>query len=156
MRCTLVVDSDGNQDTSQDALSATCTPPKHFLVIENQERWIVRRVGPVITQVVKGRSQRLFQLSIGHRRKLHVVFPCVTRHAGYNRVTLLLRHQEDHYAQPCSEKDPPAAIHWNETLIACRSIVSLKTRDIFLRMLAVTSICGMWECHRPSFNRLRI
>lgn len=142
MRCTLVVDSDGYQDTSQDALSARCTSPKHFLVIENQERWIVRRVGPVITRVVKGRSQRLFQLSIGHRRKLHVVFPCVTRHAGYNRVTLLLRHQEDHYAQPCSQKGSAGRDPLKRTLIACRSIVSLR-RDIFLRMLAVAPIYGI-------------
>lgn len=50
-------------------------------------------------------AKALFQLSIGHRRKLHVVFRCVTRHAGYNRVTLLLRHQEDHYAQPVFPKE---------------------------------------------------
>lgn len=54
------------------------------------------------TSRAKGRpcSSPLFQLSIGHRRKLHVAFPCVTMHAGYNRITLLLCHQEDHYAQP--------------------------------------------------------
>lgn len=111
-------------------LGAQCAHPKHFLVIEHRKRRIVRRVGPVITRVVKGRSRRLFQLSIGHRRKLHVVFPCVTRHAGYNRVTLLLRHQEDHYAQPCSRKDrgQPQSIETNDPRVSIN--VSLR-RDIY-------------------------
>lgn len=103
MRHTLVIDSDGKSR----CIGVHSAHPKHFPVIGNQERWIERRVGPVITRVVKGRSisQRLFQLSIDHRRKLHVVFPCVTRRAGYNRVTLLLRYQ-DHYQQLCSRKHP--------------------------------------------------
>lgn len=75
--------------------------PKHFLVAKNREEgwstpgwWLHER------RRVDRAPLRLFQLSIGHRRKLHVAFPCVTMHAGYNRITLLLCHQEDHYAQP--------------------------------------------------------
>lgn len=75
--------------------------PKHFLVAKNEEEgwstpgwWLHER------RRVDRAPLQLFQLSIGHRRKLHVAFPCVTMHAGYNRITLLLCHQEDHYAQP--------------------------------------------------------
>lgn len=53
-------------------------PPslEHFLVIGKQERRIVRRCrGSVVTRAVKGPIAPLFQLSIGHRRKLHVVTP---------------------------------------------------------------------------------
>lgn len=124
-------------------LGAQCAHPKHFLVIEHRKRRIVRRVGPVITQVVKGRSRRLFQLSIGHRRKLHVVFPCVTRHAGYNRVTLLLRHQEDHYAQPCSRKDPASRNPLKRTILACRSTFHLDVIYIFSRARNYFDLCDV-------------
>lgn len=62
------------------------------------EAWSLRGPGEGVER--KARASQLFQLSIGHRRKLYVAFPCVTRHAGYNRITLLLRHQEGHYMQP--------------------------------------------------------
>lgn len=75
--------------------------PKHFLVAKNQEEgWSTPGWWLHEQRRVDRAPLQLFQLSIGHRRKLHVAFPCVTMHAGYNRITLLLCHQEDHYAQP--------------------------------------------------------
>lgn len=66
MSCTLAIDNDGKSR----CIEMHSAHPKHFPVIGNQERWIERRVGPVITRVVKGRAilRRLFSfLSAIHR-----------------------------------------------------------------------------------------
>lgn len=97
--CTLAIDNERKIKMHRNAFSASQTLSRH-----RESRTMDRmacRPGHYTGSEGSGDLAKALQLSIGHPRKLHVVFPCDTRHAGYNRVTLLLRHQENHYQQLC-------------------------------------------------------